>query len=134
MKIKINGQFYETGVVRNGNNLSLGIVGVEDIAAVYASFAPNLMPEIVLYDDKHVTSAIYANHRVTGVAWNPDNVQVNLVVDPLEVSEATRINDAIAEQNENANISDNAIADLAELVASLEERISALEANEGSAE
>ena len=127
MKIRIGEQEVEVAVVKDGQTLCLGLYGQTDIVEVYSAFQPNAMPEITIYDDEGHTNAIYANHKVTQVAWNENNIQVNLLVDPLEVSEATRIREEMGEQEESAAVSDDAIAELAELLAGLEERVTALE-------
>ena len=127
MNIIINEQRYEVGIVAVGGTLSLGIYGLNDVAAIYNAFVPETSPEIRIYDDNDKICAIYANRKITGVNWNTENVQVTMVVDPLEVTAETRINEELEAQSESANISDDAIAELAEIVASLEERIAALE-------
>lgn len=131
MNIIINEQRYEVGIVTVGGTLSLGIYGLNDVTTIYNTFVPETSPEIRIYDDNDKICAIYANRKITGVSWNTENVQVTMVVDPLEVTAETRINEELEAQSESASISDDAIAELAEIVASLEERIAALEESRG---
>lgn len=127
MKIKLNDEYINVGLAKDNDTLSVILLGVTDVAAVYAAFAPGLMPEIVIYDDELKTSAIYANHKITAVYWHENDIQVNLQVDPLEVSAAIRLTEEMNMEKETSSVSEDAIAELAALLADLEMRVTALE-------
>ena len=120
MYVHFGGRNVSCGFSWDGEKLSLGLLGEVTIAEVYNAFSPENMHEISIYNDDNTVNSIFSNQRVIGIYWSSDHVQIDCQVDPLQVTEATRI-------REEAEVSDGAIAELAEMIADLEARVEALE-------
>ena len=128
MYIVLNGKQYRL-FATNKSQSSLGLIfnNEYDVMELYSALTPNSVPTIIIYHDDGTIFESYANNRVIGFNMSEDQITITLQVDPLEVSAADRLQNAIDVQNENIEVSDAAIAELAEYIASLEERIAALE-------
>lgn len=129
MKVKIDDQLVNCGLVMDGENLNIGLIGISDLGSVYQNFTPASMPQVMVYDDNDELIAIYANRKVTGVYWSKDNIQVSMQVDPVEISELDRVMEALNEQSENSTVNEDAIAELAEIIADIDSRIEVMEEN-----
>lgn len=129
MKVKIDDQLVSCGLVMDGDNLNIGLIGISDLGSVYQNFTPSSMPQVMVYDDNDELIAIYANRKVTGVYWSNDNIQVSMQVDPVEISELDRVMEALNEQSENSTVNEDAIAELAEIIADMDSRIEVMEEN-----
>lgn len=132
MYIILNEQQIFVNTAQSGDRLSLSFIS-SDLAEMYTAFQPNTLPEITLYDESKggVTSAIYANHRVLSIhGYDNGRIQVDLQIDPLEVSEARRLSEALAVQVQEALENNNVLDEILAMLADHENRIKALEPKE----
>lgn len=132
MYIILNEQQIFVNTAQSSDRLSLSFVS-SDLAEMYTAFQPNTLPEITLYDESKggVTSAIYANHRVLSIhGYDDGRIQVDLQIDPLEISEARRLSEALAVQVQEALENNNVLDEILAMLADHENRIKALEPKE----
>lgn len=127
MKINVNGRYMPCGLVRDGDRMSVVLIGEANIRDVYNAFSPDAMPNVTLLDDNDAVIAVYENHRITGVHWGEAQTQVDLQVDPLEETEATRLTARMDEQEAGTAVDEEAIEELAGIIADLSARVTALE-------
>ena len=132
MYIILNEQQIFVNTAQSGDRLSLSFIS-SDLAEMYTAFQPNTLPEITLYDESKggITSAIYANHRVLSIhGYDDGRIQVDLQIDPLEISEARRLSEALAVQVQEALENNNVLDEILAMLADHENRIKALEPKE----
>lgn len=132
MYILLNEQQIFVNTTQSGDRLSLSFIS-SDLVGMYMAFQPNTLPEITLYDESKggVTSAIYANHRVLSIhGYDNGRIQVDLQIDPLEISEARRLSEALAVQVQEALENNNVLDEILAMLADHENRIKALEPKE----
>lgn len=128
MKINVNGRYMPCGLVQDGDRMSIVLIGEANIRDVYNAFTPSAMPNVTIVDDDGTTVvAVYENRRITGVHWGETQTQVDLQVDPLTETEATRLTARMDEQEAGAAVDEGAIEELAEIIADLSARVTALE-------
>lgn len=128
MKINVNGRYMPCGLVQDGDRMSIVLIGEANIRDVYNAFTPSAMPNVTIVDDDGTTVvAVYENHRITGVHWGETQTQVDLQVDPLTETEATRLTARMDEQEAGAAVDEGAIEELAEIIADLSASVTALE-------
>lgn len=127
MKIHVNGRNIQCGITKDGDKLGLVLLGETSVAEIYNAFLPATMPEITILDDAGSVISVYANHRILGAHWGQDRVQIDLQVEPLEATEAEEIRARIDAQEANTAGDEDAIAELAAIIADLEERVETLE-------
>lgn len=132
MYIILNEQQIFVNTAQSGDRLSLSFTS-DNLLEMYEAFQPNTLPEITLYDEEKggITAAIYANHRVLSVhAYDNGYIQVDLQIDPLEISEARRLSEALAVQVQEALENNNVLDEILAMLADHENRIKALEPKE----
>lgn len=134
MYIKLNNQDIGVSVMKTDDKLSLSMNGIENTMDLYAAFAPSLMPTIQLYKDGH-TVEVYENHRVIGFHINPYGaVQIDLQVDPLEVSKAIELTEELETQKAAALVNETVMDEILALLAAQEARIAYLESQQPAEE
>lgn len=127
MYIKLNNKDIGVSVMKTDDKLSLSMNNIENVMELYTAFAPQSLPTIQLYKDGR-TVEVYENHRVLGFHINPYGaVQIDLQVDPLEVSKAIELTEELATQKETALANESVLDEILELLAAQEERIAFLE-------
>lgn len=131
MYITLNEQNIIVNVTKVQDRLSLYLTYDSDnILELYEIFHPNNTPEIVLHDETNggITSAIYANHRILAFhIMEHNNIQIDLQVDPIEISEAQRISETLQVQLQEMVENNAVINEILNMIANHEERLYALE-------
>ena len=102
-KIKIGTTIIENANITN----SIGLLGIHyatnmTLAALASMYNVQNAPEVSFLNEDDTTSAIYTNHNLVSVAMNTvggnNVVDVVLKVSPVELDEATVLNEKIAAQ------------------------------------
>lgn len=132
MYIYINEQIIPVSLSQSGDRLTLSFENIQDndFLELYKLFQPESTPEIVLYDEtqNNITSAIYANHRVIAFhLMEAGIIQIDLQVDPLEISEARRISETLQAQLQEMVENNVVLNEILTMLADHEARLQALE-------
>lgn len=129
-------------IVENANiTSSIGLLGINyttdmTLAALASMYDVQNAPEVSFLNEDGTTSAIYTNHNLVSIAMSTigskNVVDVVLKVSPVELDEATVLNEKIAAQAEEIKALKAQLADTADRVTAIEEtpatNTSALEA------
>lgn len=132
MYIYINEDVVPVSLLQSGERLSLSFTNIQEktLLELYQLFQPDTTPEIVIYDETQggITSAIYANHKILALhLMNNNSISIDLQVDPLEISEARRISEALQAQLQEMVENNEVISEILTMLANHEERLYALE-------
>lgn len=124
-KIKIGSTIVENANITN----SIGLLGINyatnmTLAALASMYNAQNAPEVSFLNEDNTTSAIYTNHNLVSVAMNTiggkNVVDVVLKVSPVELDEATVLNEKIAAQAEEIEALKAQLADAQARVTTVE--------------
>lgn len=117
-------------IVENANiTSSIGLLGINyttdmTLAALASMYDAQNAPEVSFLNEDGTTSAIYTNHNLVSIAisavGNSNMVDVVLKVSPVELDEATALNEKIAAQAEEIEALKAQLADTADRVTVIE--------------
>ena len=118
-------------IVENANiTKSIGLLGINyttdmTLAALASMYDAQNAPEVYFLNEDGTTSAIYTNHNLVSIAMNTigskNSVDVVLKVSPVELDEATVLNEKIAAQAEEIKALKAQLSDTADRVTAIEE-------------
>ena len=118
-------------IVENANiTSSIGLLGINyttdmTLAALASMYDVQNAPEVSFLNEDGTTSAIYTNHNLVSIAMNTigskNVVDVVLKVSPVELDEATVLNEKIAAQAEEIEALKAQLADTQDRVTVIEE-------------
>ena len=118
-------------VVENANiTSSIGLLGINyttdmTLAALASMYDAQNAPEVSFLNEDGTTSAIYTNHNLVSIAMSTigskNVVDVVLKVSPVELDEATVLNEKIAAQAEEIEALKAQLADTQDRVTVIEE-------------
>ena len=118
-------------IVENANiTKSIGLLGINyttdmSLAALASMYDVQNAPEVSFLNEDDTTSAIYTNHNLVSIAMNTvgskNVVDVVLKVSPVELDEATVLNEKIAAQAEEIEALKAQLADTQDRVTVIEE-------------
>lgn len=118
-------------IVENANiTSSIGLLGINyttdmTLAALASMYDAQNAPEVSFLNEDGTTSAIYTNHNLVSIAMNTigskNVVDVVLKVSPVELDEATVLNEKIAAQAEEIEALKAQLADTQNRVTVIEE-------------
>ena len=118
-------------IVENANiTSSIGLLGINyatdmTLAALASTYDVQNAPEVYFLNEDDTTSAIYTNHDLVSIAMSTigskNVVDVVLKVSPVELDEATVLNEKIAAQAEEIGALKAQLADTADRVNVIEE-------------
>ena len=118
-------------IVENANiTSSIGLLGINyttdmTLAALASMYDAQNAPEVSFLNEDGTTSAIYTNHNLVSIAMNTigskNVVDVVLKVSPVELDEATVLNEKIAAQAEEIEALKAQLADAQARVTVIEE-------------
>lgn len=117
-------------IVENANiTSSIGLLGINyttdmTLAALASMYDVQNAPEVSFLNEDGTTSAIYTNHNLMSIAMNAiggkNVVDVVLKVSPVELDEATVLNEKIAAQAEEIEALKAQLADAQDRVTTVE--------------
>lgn len=117
-------------IVENANiTSSIGLLGINyttdmTLAALASMYDVQNAPEVSFLNEDGTTSAIYTNHNLVSIAMNTvgskNVVDVVLKVSPIELDEATVLNEKIAAQAEEIEALKAQLADTQNRVTTVE--------------
>lgn len=117
-------------IVENANiTSSIGLLGINyttdmTLAALASMYDAQNAPEVYFLNEDDTTSAIYTNHHLVSIAMSTiggkNVVDVVLKVSPVELDEATVLNEKIAAQAEEIKALKAQLADTADRVTAIE--------------
>ena len=118
-------------IVENANiTSSIGLLGINyttdmTLAALASMYDAQNAPEVSFLNEDGTTSAIYTNHNLVSIAMSTigskNVVDVVLKVSPVELDEATVLNEKIAAQAEEIEALKAQLADTQDRVTVIEE-------------
>ena len=118
-------------IVENANiTSSIGLLGINyttdmTLAALASMYDVQNAPEVSFLNEDDTTSAIYTNHNLVSIAMSTigskNVVDVVLKVSPVELDEATTLNEKIAAQAEEIEALKAQLADTQDRVTVIEE-------------
>ena len=118
-------------IVENANiTSSIGLLGINyttdmALAALASMYNVQNAPEVSFLNEDDTTSAIYTNHNLVSIAMSTigskNVVDVVLKVSPVELDEATTLNEKIAAQAEEIEALKAQLADTQDRVTVIEE-------------
>ena len=118
-------------IVKNANiTSSIGLLGINyttdmTLAALASMYNVQNAPEVSFLNEDGTTSAIYTNHNLVSIAMNTvgskNVVDVVLKVSPVELDEATVLNEKIVAQAEEIEALKAQLADTQDRVTVIEE-------------
>ena len=118
-------------IVENANiTSSIGLLGINyttdmTLAALASMYDAQNAPEVSFLNEDGTTSAIYTNHNLVSIAMSTigskNVVDVVLKVSPVELDEATVLNEKIAAQAEEIEARKAQLADTQDRVTVIEE-------------
>ena len=118
-------------IVENANiTSSIGLLGINyttdmTLAALASMYDAQNAPEVSFLNEDDTTSAIYTNHNLVSIAMNAigskNVVDVVLKVSPVELDEATVMNEKIAAQAEEIEALKAQLSDTQDRVTVIEE-------------
>ena len=118
-------------IVENANiTSSIGLLGINyttdmTLAALASMYDAQNAPEVSFLNEDDTTSAIYTNHNLVSIAMSTigskNVVDVVLKVSPVELDEATVLNEKIAAQAEEIEALKAQFADTQDRVTAIEE-------------
>ena len=118
-------------IVENANiTSSIGLLGINyttdmTLAALASMYNVQNAPEVSFLNEDGTTSAIYANHNLVSIAMSAigskNVVDVVLKVSPVELDEATVLNEKIAAQAEEIKALKAQLSDTQDRVTVIEE-------------
>lgn len=118
-------------IVENANiTSSIGLLGINyttdmTLTALVSMYNVQNAPEVSFLNEDGTTSAIYTNHNLVSIAMSTigskNVVDVVLKVSPVELDEATVLNEKIAAQAEEIKALKAQLADTADRVTAIEE-------------
>ena len=118
-------------IVENANiTKSIGLLGINyttdmSLTALASMYDVQNAPEVSFLNEDGTTSAIYTNHNLVSIAMNTigskNVVDVVLKVSPVELDEATVLNEKIAAQAEEIEALKAQLADTQDRVTVIEE-------------
>ena len=118
-------------IVENANiTSSIGLLGINyttdmTLAALASMYDAQNAPEVSFLNEDGTTSAIYTNHNLVSIAMSAigskNVVDVVLKVSPVELDEATVLNEKIAAQAEEIEALKAQLADTQDRVTVIEE-------------
>ena len=118
-------------IVENANiTSSIGLLGINyttdmTLAALASMYNVQNAPEVSFLNEDGTTSAIYTNHNLVSIAMSAigskNVVDVVLKVSPVELDEATALNEKIAAQAEEIEALKAQLADTQDRVTVIEE-------------
>lgn len=118
-------------IVENANiTSSIGLLGINyttdmTLAALASMYNVQNAPEVSFLNEDGTTSAIYTNHNLVSIAMSAigskNVVDVVLKVSPVELDEATVLNEKIAAQAEKIEALKAQLADTQNRVTAIEE-------------
>ena len=118
-------------IVENANiTSSIGLLGIDyttdmALAALASMYDAQNAPEVSFLNEDGTTSAIYTNHNLVSIAMSAigskNVVDVVLKVSPVELDEATVLNETIAAQAEEIEALKAQLADTQDRVTVIEE-------------
>ena len=118
-------------IVENANiTSSIGLLGINyttdmTLAALASMYDAQNAPEVSFLNEDGTTSAIYTNHNLVSIAMSAigskNAVDVVLKVSPIELDEATVLNEKIAAQAEEIEALKAQLADTQDRVTVIEE-------------
>lgn len=118
-------------IVENANiTKSIGLLGINyttdmTLAALASMYNVQNAPEVSFLNENGTTSAIYTNHNLVSIAMNTvgskNVVDVVLKVSPVELDEATVLNEKIAAQAEEIKALKAQLSDAQARVTAIEE-------------
>ena len=124
-KIKINSTIVENANITN----STGLLGINyatsmTLAELSSMYSAQNAPEVSFLNEDGTTSAIYTNHNLVSIAISTvggsNIVDVVLKVSPVELDEATVLNEKIAVQTQEIETLKAQLADAQARVATIE--------------
>ena len=125
-RIKIGSTIVENANITN----SIGLLGINyttdmTLAALASMYDAQNAPEVSFLNEDGTTSAIYTNHNLVSIAMSAigskNVVDVVLKVSPVELDEATVLNEKIAAQAEEIGALKAQLADTQDRVTVIEE-------------
>ena len=125
-RIKIGSTIVENANITN----SIGLLGINyttdmTLAALASMYNVQNAPEVSFLNEDGTTSAIYTNHNLVSIAMSTigskNVVDVVLKVSPVELDEATVLNEKIAAQAEEIEALKAKLADTQDRVTVIEE-------------
>lgn len=131
MTFNFLGQNITVNLLTSKDRLTMEFETNSTASEVLDAFSGDSLRQVTINNDDGTVNSIYANHRVTEVHvqnTTPRVVSVTMQVDPLEVTEAQKLTEAVEAQKESGSVSEEAIVELADMITELEERVTALEA------
>ena len=118
-------------IVENANiTSSIGLLGINyttdmTLDALASMYDVQNAPEVSFLNEDGTTSAIYTNHNLVSIAMSTigskNVVDVVLKVSPVDLDEATALNEKIAAQAEEIEALKAQLADTADRVTAIEE-------------
>lgn len=118
-------------IVENANiTSSIGLLGINyttdmTLAALASMYDVRNAPEVSFLNEEGTTSAIYTNHNLVSIAMSTigskNVVDVVLKVSPVELDEATVLNEKIAAQTEEIEALKAQLSDAQARVTAIEE-------------
>ena len=118
-------------IVENANiTSSIGLLGINyttdmSLTALASMYDVQNAPEVSFLNEDGTTSAIYTNHNLVSIAMSTigskNVVDVVLKVSPVELDEATVLNEKIAAQAEEIEALKAQLSDTADRVTAIEE-------------
>ena len=119
-KIKINSTIVENANITN----STGLLGINyatnmTLAELASMYSAQNAPEVSFLNEDGTTSAIYTNHNLVSIAIS-NIVDVVLKVAPVELDEATVLNEKIAVQTQEIETLKAQLTDAQARVATIE--------------
>lgn len=127
-KIKINSTIVENANITN----STGLLGINyatnmTLAELASMYSAQNAPEVSFLNEDGTTSAIYTNHNLVSIAISTvggsNIVDVVLKVSPVELDEATVLNEKIAAQTNEINTLKAQLADAQARVTAVETNV-----------
>ena len=125
-RIKIGSTIVENANITN----SIGLLGINyttdmTLAALASMYDAQNAPEVSFLNEDDTTSAIYTNHNLVSIAMSAigskNAVDVVLKVSPIELDEATVLNEKIAAQAEEIEALKAQLSDAQDRVTVIEE-------------
>lgn len=120
-------------IVENANiTSSIGLLGINyttdmTLAALASMYDVQNAPEVSFLNEEGTTSAIYTNHNLVSIAMNAvgskNIVDVVLKVSPVELDDATVLNEKIAAQAEEIKTLKAQLSDAQARVATVETNV-----------
>ena len=127
-RIKIGSTIVENANITN----SIGLLGINyttdmTLAALASMYDAQNAPEVSFLNEDGTTSAIYTNHNLVSIAMNTigskNVVDGVLKVSPVELDEATVLNEKIAAQAEEIEVLKAQLSDAQARVATVETNV-----------